>query len=96
MPRYAASAVPRSCQTARERVLGISRGDGAPHTLRAGLGGHYRFDHLIPGRWQVERRESELDPSSVTTSSSSLTVEIEWSCTVEAGRVTRLDLDLTR
>jgi len=77
-------------------VVGVSRGDGHPRTLRAGPEGRFRFDHLMPGRWQVQRRESELDPSSVTTMSNSNPVEIEWSCTVEPGRVTRFDLDLTR
>ncbi|HEX6885028.1 MAG TPA: sigma-70 family RNA polymerase sigma factor [Planctomycetota bacterium] len=77
-------------------VVGISRGDGHPRTLRAGPEGRFRFDHLVPGRWQVQRCESELDPSTVTTMSDSTPVEIEWSCTVEPGRVTRFDLDLTR
>jgi hypothetical protein len=34
-------------------VVGINRGDGHARTLRAGPGGRYRFDHLMPGPWQV-------------------------------------------
>lgn len=77
-------------------VVGIHHGDGRARTQRAGPEGRFRFDHLAPGRWQVMRAEAELDPSSTTTMTSSQRVEIEWSCTVEAGRTTRHDLDLSR
>jgi surface antigen len=76
-------------------VVGINRGDGLARTQRAGPGGRFRFDHLMPGRWQVLQRDEELDPSSTTISNFDEPIEIEWSCTVEALRVTRFDLDLT-
>ena len=77
-------------------VVGINHGDGHARTLRAGPEGRFRFDHLAPGPWQVLRREAELDPGSTSIMNSSEHAEIEWSCTVEAGRTTYHDLDLTR
>jgi RNA polymerase sigma-70 factor (ECF subfamily) len=77
-------------------VVGINHGDCHARTQRAGAGGRFRFDDLTPGNWQVLRRDEELDPSSITVSRGDEPVEIEWSCTVEAGRTTHCDLDLTR
>jgi hypothetical protein len=77
-------------------VVGINHGDGHGRTLRAGLDGRFRFEHLAPGAWQVLRRENELDPNMISISTSDERPEIEWSCTVEAGRTTHHDLDLTR
>jgi RNA polymerase sigma-70 factor (ECF subfamily) len=77
-------------------VVGINHGDGHARTLRAGLDGRFRFDHLAPGAWQVLRCQSELDPNTTTIMTSDERSEIEWSCTVEAGRTTHHDLDLSR
>lgn len=77
-------------------LVGINHGDGHPRTLRAGPEGRFRFDALAPGPWQVLRQDAEIDPSSTTTMSTDEPHEIEWSCTVEAGRTTRYDLDLSR
>lgn len=77
-------------------VVGIHHGDGRPRTLRVGPDGFFRFDHLMPGSWKVQRCEDEPNPSSTTVGTSSDPHEIRWSCTVEVSRTTRFDLDLSR
>jgi RNA polymerase sigma-70 factor (ECF subfamily) len=77
-------------------VVGINHGDGLARTLRAGPEGRFRFEHLAPGPWQVLRCAAELDPRSSTVSTLDDEQRIEWSCTVEPGRTTRFDLNLTR
>lgn len=77
-------------------VVGLNHGDGQGRTLRVGPQGRFRFDHLAPGRWQVLRREAELDLSTTTVATSQEPVEIDWNCTVAAGRTTHFDLDLSR
>ena len=42
-------------QVASGAIVAASRGDGFPRTTRADGQGRYRFEHLAPGRWQVER-----------------------------------------
>jgi RNA polymerase sigma factor (sigma-70 family) len=77
-------------------VVGLNHGDGHARTQRAGPEGRFRFDHLAPGRWQIVRTDDELDPSSTTVMTTDDPHEIEWTCTVEAGRTTYHDLDLSR
>ncbi|HKB16188.1 MAG TPA: hypothetical protein VKF62_08980, partial [Planctomycetota bacterium] len=80
-------------------VVAVNRGDGHPSLLRVGVDGRYRFDHLTPGRWNVEEREKLLDPGHSSTASSSgldrKEVEISWVCEVVEGQTTYYDLDLS-
>src|SRR6185295_5889938 len=57
-------------QSAEGTIVGINRGDVAPRTMRAGPGGHYRFEGLTPGAWRVEVREQELKDGGVSIESS--------------------------
>jgi hypothetical protein len=78
-------------------VVGASRGDGFPIVACAGRDGAYRFEHLTPGPWRVEKRTAnELDESrwSQIRFSAEGTRE-KWSCTVVEGETTRHDLDLS-
>lgn len=83
-------------QDAEGAIVAINHGDGKPRTVRAGPGGKFRFDGLVPGTWQVLTRDREIDPQRSTHSSTDDITPIEWSCDVVAGRTTRYDLDLTR
>jgi hypothetical protein len=76
-------------------IVAINHGDGAARTMRAGPDGFFRFDALVPGRWQVLPRETEVDPDTTSYSIDHGAKPIEWSCEVAAGRTTRFDLDLT-
>jgi hypothetical protein len=77
-------------------VVAASRGDGFPVVARVGEDGTYRFEHLTPGPWRVEKRTSnELNESrwyqfQFTTEGTGE----KWSCTVVEGETTPYDLDL--
>jgi hypothetical protein len=77
-------------------IVGVTRYDLAPRTLRTGSDGTYRFEGLTPGAWRVKRMASEPDPSTGGTSFSAAREEIryETDCVVEEGKVTTFDLDL--
>lgn len=77
-------------------IVGLTRGDGGERTLRAGPGGHYRFDNLMPGPWRVELRDEELRPGHTVTSTNDSGGKRPfdpWTCTVAAGETTYYDLE---
>ena len=78
-------------------VVAVTRGDGHPRTRRTDSEGLARFEHLLPGRWNVLEADQELDPS--TTSSSSFDApdgepepERPWVVEVVEGRTVRYAL----
>lgn len=78
-------------------VVGIDRHDGKPRTQRVGPDGTFRFEHLTPGKYLVERVEEELHPGNLSTSWSSggsTRTEYRTNCSVEDGGTTRFDVDL--
>jgi hypothetical protein len=75
-------------------IVGLNCGDGFGFTLRAGPGGMYRADGLMPGPWQVLPRSEELRPESSTLRQLDAGAPIEWSCQVREGEVTRFDVQL--
>ncbi len=76
-------------------VVAISRGDGLPKSQRTDAQGRYRFEHLTPGMWRVEVRDTE--PSAEVLSLSQLGQEaFRWDCEVREGEVTVHDLDSSR
>jgi hypothetical protein len=78
-------------------VVGIDRHDGKPRTQRVGPDGTFRFEHLTPGKYLVERVDEELHPGNVSTSWStggSARTEYKTNCSVEDGATTRFDVDL--
>jgi hypothetical protein len=79
-------------------ILGLSRGDGFPRTLRADLDGAYRIEQLTPGPWLLERAEEEISPNRTMSQSgdTDAPVEIPSVCVVREGQVTAFDLDLRR
>jgi hypothetical protein len=77
-------------------IVGLSRGDAMPRTLRLGGDGAFLFEHLTPGRWLVKRCESEvpLFGTSVGQELTSEPVQIPWNCEVFEGKTTNFDIDL--
>lgn len=77
------------------RIVAASRGDGHPTSTRSDADGIYRFEHLMPGRWQVQRAEDDLVPGNSTMSmwGDPITeADLPWNCTVTEGQVTNFDL----
>ena len=78
-------------------IVGISRGDLSPRTLRVGPDGTFRFEGLIPGPWRVELRDAEFLETqrsiSTRTGGRIETFALEPNCTVHEGQTTRFDLD---
>lgn len=77
------------------RIVAASRGDGHPTSTRSDADGIYRFEHLMPGRWQVQRAEEDLVPGNSTMSmwGDPITeADLPWNCTVTEGQVTNFDL----
>lgn len=77
-------------------VVGLTRFDSRPRTVRVGADGRYRFEKLTPGDWRVTLASREIVPGQ---SSSSFGIgagapRYESNCTVEDGGVTTFDLDL--
>ena len=80
------------------RIVAISRGDAHARTARTDAEGHYRFERLTPGPWQVELVEEEISPNSSTTAHQRgdfRESDIESNCVVVEGQTTRHDLSLT-
>ncbi len=75
-------------------IIGLSCGDGAGFTLRAGTAGFYRAEGLTPGPWQVLPRHEELRPENSSLRQLPGGAAIEWSCRVREGEVTRFDVVL--
>jgi RNA polymerase sigma-70 factor (ECF subfamily) len=74
-------------------IVAISRGDPFSRTQRVGPDGAYRFEHLMPGRWNVTSVDEEIDPhSSSSTWNGDERPEMPWNCEVLEGKTTRFDL----
>ncbi|MBL8860405.1 MAG: sigma-70 family RNA polymerase sigma factor [Planctomycetes bacterium] len=78
-------------------IVGITRFDGRPRTVRVAADGRFRFENLSPGGWRVTRSNREIRPnrsSSYFGGGSRRAPSIEPNCIVEDGVVTTFDLDL--
>lgn len=80
------------------RIIALNRGDGEPRTQHLERDGRFRFEGLLPGKWQVLAPEVELDASgSVSSLGESLEpVSMDWSCEVLAGETTWFELSEQR
>jgi RNA polymerase sigma factor (sigma-70 family) len=77
------------------KIVGFSRGDGAPFTLRADDTGFYRAERLMPGRWMVKSVENELVPGrTVVQIGGHSSGDFPSVCTVVDGQTTHFDLGL--
>jgi RNA polymerase sigma-70 factor (ECF subfamily) len=76
-------------------IVGVTCGDGAARTMRAGTDGLFHFDGLTPGRWRVISTSREIRPDSVVTASFDTPGPHDWPCVVVAGETAHFDLDLS-
>ena len=73
-------------------VVAISRGDGKPRSTRTDEAGRYAFEHLTPGSWRVESRETEPAFEVMAVSPRGHDA-FRWDCEVVEGETTVFDLD---
>ena len=81
----------------RDLVVGASRGDGKPLSVRTDEQGRYRFDKLSPGRWLLRLLGEDIDPhgeGSELRDNPAPDAEFPSSCEVRAGETTKADIDL--
>ena len=75
-------------------VVAASRGDGHARSVRADEAGRYRFEHLTPGPWRVETRDTEPSEEVLSIAQSEEEGDFRWNCEVFEGRTTVHDLQL--
>jgi RNA polymerase sigma factor (sigma-70 family) len=77
-------------------VVGASRGDLHPRSIRVGPDGRFLFDGLSPGPWFVTRLAEEARPHRGGSGTERLDRPLPFpvSCVVRDGAVVRCDLDL--
>ncbi|HEU4395359.1 MAG TPA: sigma-70 family RNA polymerase sigma factor, partial [Planctomycetota bacterium] len=75
-------------------VVVLNRGDGGDLSATVGEDGRFRFERLLPGPWVLAERDIRT-PVGNSTWFGPGTSEFPWNCSVEEGRTTAKDLDLT-
>jgi Carboxypeptidase regulatory-like domain len=88
-------------ESARDRVVGASRGSGNACSVRTDAEGRFRIAKLTPGNWRLHPFDEDVDPAGgfeVRNSSTSPTSPTEdpAACKVRSGETTRIDIDLRR
>jgi hypothetical protein len=81
----------------RDLVVGASRGDGRPFSVRTDAEGRFRFEKLSPGRWLLRIQREDIDPngqSSELRDAPASDAAFPSSCEVRAGETTSVDIDL--
>jgi RNA polymerase sigma factor (sigma-70 family) len=73
-------------------VVAISRGNGFPLCLRAGVDGDYRFDHLPPGDW-VGRHQTEEYPRGLSADYDAKSPPVDFTFSIFDGQTTLRDVD---
>jgi len=75
----------------------MNHGDGEPFTVRTDEDGRFRAERLAPGRWQVMLATEDVLQSRSTWSSKAEEEEPDddllWTCRVDEGKTTRVELD---
>jgi len=77
-------------------IVAVSRGDLHPLKVFVGEDGAYSFEHLMPGRWNVEIVPAGLESLGSLHMIADGPVEAPWVCEVFEGERTYFDLDLDR
>ncbi len=81
----------------RDLVVGASRGDGRPLSVRTDADGRFRFDKLSPGRWFLRLVEGDIDPHGETTQlrdEPASEAPFPANCEVRGGETAHADIDL--
>jgi uncharacterized GH25 family protein len=84
-------------ETARDRVVGASRGGGRSCSVRTDAEGKFRFEKLSPGAWLLRPLAEDVDPAGegfeirYAVGGAS---ELPSTCAVRPGETTRIEIDL--
>jgi uncharacterized GH25 family protein len=84
-------------EIARDIVVGASRGEGRPRSVRTDADGRFRFEKLTPGRWLLRAVEEDIAPddrSSAIDFGTPSDPEMPFTCEVRPGETARVDIDL--
>lgn len=86
----------RPDREATDWVVGVSNGDGIARTQLPGADGHFAFDNLAPGGWQVRLCSPSFSPRQPLRAGSGGASEdaVEWDLRVQSEVTTTYDLDL--
>jgi len=78
-------------------IVGASRGDGYPQSIRVGDDGAYLFENLIPGKWQVQLTGADFsgDGRFYGSTWTDLKGPIPWNCIVAENETTVFNISLT-
>jgi len=79
-------------------IVGINRGDAQPITRTVGADGRFRFEHLTPGSWEIQRADQEFRLATTITSSSGpdvADIALRHDFEIAGGQTTHKDLDLS-
>ena len=84
-------------ESARDRVVGASRGSGRACSVRTDAEGKFRLEKLSPGAWLLRPLAEDIDPAGggyEVRHATGAPSEIPANCTVRAGETTRVEIDL--
>ncbi len=84
-------------ESARDRVVGASRGGGRSCSVRTDAEGNFRFEKLSPGAWLLRPLAEDIDPAGdgfEIRDAVGGAGEIPSTCTVRPGETTRVEIDL--
>jgi hypothetical protein len=88
--------IPASGDSAEGVLVGISRGDGIYRVIHTAADGRYAFDHLARGAWSIRRCEEDYAVSGGIEERDVFGFDPSLAAfTVEDGRTTTFDLDLS-
>jgi hypothetical protein len=84
-------------ESARDIVVGASRGEGRPRSVRTNADGAFRFEKLTPGRWLLRAASADIDPNdrgSAIDYTAPTDIELPFTCEVRPAETVRVDIDL--
>jgi hypothetical protein len=84
-------------ESPRDIVVGASRGEGHPRSVRTDADGRFRFEKLTPGRWLLRQASEDI---SLAIRSSRISyemlsdAEVPFTCEVRPGETAQVEIDL--
>jgi hypothetical protein len=83
--------------SARDIVVGASRGEGRPRSVRTDADGRFRFEKLTPGRWLLRQSSEDISPADRESRISydlPSDAEMPYTCEVRPGETAQVEIDL--
>lgn len=84
-------------ESAHDRVVGASRGDGRAFSTRTDAEGRFRFEKLTPGAWLLRPLAEDIDPAGEgfeVRRGVAPNAATARTCAVRAGETTQVEIDL--